>query len=91
VQERVFYEVTPLMKFFVLFPLYGTVSLGRDDRIHALVSGLIENGVAIIPAIRKQMFGGNAFDQAASLRAIRCGTRRNNDSDRHTRRIHGQR
>jgi hypothetical protein len=30
------------------------------------------------------------FNQAASLRAIRSGTFRNNNSERHTMRIHGQ-
>ena len=89
-QERVFHEVAQFIEFLVIFPLYCTVPFGRDDRIYALGSGLIENGVAVIPTVREQMVGGHAFDQAASLRAIRCGTLRNNDSDRHTMRIHGQ-
>lgn len=48
------------------------------------------DGVAVIAFIGQQIIGVYAFDQAACLCAIRCGTWCNKDSDRQTMRIHGQ-
>jgi hypothetical protein len=61
-----------------------------NDRFHALLHGLLNDRIAVIATICNQAFGSNPFHQAASLRAIRCGTLCNKDSDRHTMRIHGQ-
>ena len=79
-----------LVQILVVFTHYFAVFAGRNHRFHALMLRLLYNGVAVIPPIRQQVFGSDALDQAASLRAIRCGTFRNKDSDRHTMRIHGQ-
>ena len=40
--------------------------------------------------ISKEMLRFYVIDKLPSVRAIRCGTFRNKDSDRHTMRIHGQ-
>ena len=90
VQECVFNTVAQLVEFLIVFTLHFPIFIRRNHRSHPLFSGLIENGVAVVSAICQQVFGGDAFDQAASLRAICCGTLRNNDSDRHTMCIHGQ-
>lgn len=67
-----------------------SVSLGRNDGLHALALGLFENRIGIVAPICQQIIGCDAFDQAASLCTIRAGTFCNKDSERQTRRIHGQ-
>ena len=89
-QERVFDQMAQLVKVFVICPFRGPVVSRRYDRDHALALRLIHNRIAVISFVGDQVIGAHAFDQAASLRAIRPGTLRNNDSERHTMRIHGQ-
>ena len=90
VQESVFDEVTKFVKVFIIRSLHGPVFLGWDNCLHILVFGLFEEGIAVIATIGEQILGAQTFDQTASLRAIRSGTRCNKDSDRQTKRIHGQ-
>lgn len=90
VQESVFDEVAKLVEFFIMRPLNETVFLGGYDRLHVLVFRLIDEGIAVVATIRQQIVRAQSFDQAASLRAIRRGTLCNKDSDRQTKRIHGQ-
>ena len=79
-----------LVQVFVICPLRGSVSSGRDYRLHALTASLLDDRLAVIAFIRDQMLCRDAFHQAASLRTIRCGTLCNNDSEWQTMRIHGQ-
>ena len=51
---------------------------------------LLNKGVRIVASISQQMLSIQPFDQLPSLCTIRCGTLRDNDSERHTMRIHGQ-
>jgi hypothetical protein len=44
----------------------------------------------VVAPVGQKIVCGYSFDEAASLRAIRSGTRRNKNSDWHTMRIHGQ-
>lgn len=89
-QESVLDEVAQLIEIFVVRPFLFSVFLRRDDSTHALSGGLTQDCVRIVGFIGNQVIGAQPFDQAASLRAIRCGTLCNKDSDRHTMRIHGQ-
>ena len=89
-KKRVFNQMTQLVQVFGIQPLGGSVFSRRDDCRHALFFGLSDNRIAVLPFIGNQMLGCHPFDQAASLRAIRCGTLRHKDSERHTMRIHGQ-
>lgn len=89
-QESIFGKVPQFVDFFVIFALYFAVFTRRNHGFHALFFSLLHDRIAIIAAISQQIFGGDSFDQAARLRAIRSGTFRNNNSDRHTKRIHGQ-
>ena len=89
-KKRVFNQMTQLVQVFVIQPLCGSGFSRRDDCRQALFFGLSDNRIAVIPFIGNHMLGCHPFDQAASLRAIRCGTLRNKDSERHTMRIHGQ-
>jgi hypothetical protein len=70
--------------------LNETVFLGGYDRLHVLVRRLIDESIAVIATIRQQRVGAQSFDQAASLRAIRCGPLWKKNSDRPTLCIHGQ-
>lgn len=81
-QESVFNKVPRLVKVFVVWSLYRTTFLRWYHRLHSLIFGLIEDCVTIVTTIGKQIFCGQPFNQAASLRAIRCGTLCNNDSGR---------
>ena len=90
-KKSVLDEMSEPIQIFVIRSLGGAVFLWRNDRLHALFSGLLEKGVAVITAVRQQMIGAQSFNQAASLRTIRSGTFCDNSSERHTLRIHGQR
>ena len=90
VKEGVFNEMPQTVEIFVIRPLDLSVSFGRDNNLHALLLGLSNNDISIVSFVCKEMFGSYALDELTSVRAIRCGTFRNKDSDRHTMRIHGQ-
>lgn len=89
-QEGVFDQVAQRIQIFVVGPWRGSVCSGRDHDVHALTASLLDDRRAVIAFISDQMLCREAFDQAASLRTIRRGTLRKNDSERHTMRIHGQ-
>lgn len=55
-----------------------------------LILGLFEEGIAVITMIGEPILGAQTFDQTANLRAICRGTWCHKDSDRQTKRIHGQ-
>ena len=85
-QEGILDLVADFIQVFIVRSLNVSVFPGRDNGFHSL----IYDGVAIIALIGDQVIGAHALNQAASLRAIRSGTLRDNDSVRHTMRIHGQ-
>src|SRR5574337_331413 len=89
-QEGVFDQVAQLVQVFAIGPWRGCVFSGRDHHVHTLSASLLDDRRAVIAFISAQMFCREAFDQAARLCAICCGTLRNKDSDRHIMRIHGQ-
>ena len=89
-QEGIFDEMAQLIKLLIIFPLKLAVFLWRNDGLHTLVFGLLQDSVAVVAFVREQVIGINSFNQAVSLCAIRSGTLRNNNSERHTMRIHGQ-
>ena len=89
-QKGVFHQVPEPIEAFVVFTLNPSILFGWDDCLHTRLFGLRDNCVSIIATISKEVFGINAFNQMASLRAISPGTFCNKHSDRHTMRIHGQ-
>ena len=89
-QEGVFNQMTQFIELFVVRPLLFSVFLRRDHGVHPLLCGLLQDGICIVAFIRDQMIGIHPLDQAGGLGAIRAGTFCNKDSDRHTKRIHGQ-
>ena len=74
----------------VVTSLIVAIFTRRDHRLHTLPPGLLNDRVAVIAFVSQQVLGVNALNQYASLRAIRAGTFCNNNSERHTVRIHGQ-
>ena len=78
------------VQVFVISALLFAVLAWRDNGIHALFVGLLNNGITVVALISQQVLGGHADNQWLSLRAICTGTVCNNDSERHTKRIHGQ-
>lgn len=78
------------VKMFVITSLFLSVFAGRDHDAHALSGSLLDNDITVVALVGQQVLGTESFNQLRSLRAICCGTLRNNDSDRHTKRIHGQ-
>ena len=88
--DGIFYQVPQFVEVSVIFPLLFTVFARRNLRLHVLPRGLLDDVIAVVSLVGDQMLGRQPFDQFASLRTIRHGTRCNKDSDRHTMRIHGQ-
>ena len=61
-----------------------------DHSGHTLRLGLLDDCIAVVALVGKEVFCAHAFDEAVSKRAIRRGASCNKDSQRHTKRIHGQ-
>lgn len=78
------------VEVLVIASLLLSVFARRDYDAHALPRGLLDDGITVVAFVGQQVLGADPFNQLRSLRAIRGGTLRNNDSDRHTKRIHGQ-
>lgn len=89
-QECVLDEMAQFVDFLVVFPHHFTIFSRRDNWLHALFFRLLHDGVAVVAAVGQQVLSVDPFDQPVSLCAICGGTLRNNNSDRHTKRIHGQ-
>ena len=89
-QERVFNPMTEFVECFVVWSLRFSIFLWRDNSVHALRRRLFEDRIRVVPLVGDQVIGIDPLHQAAGLRAIRSGTFCNKDSDRQTRRIHGQ-
>ena len=67
-----------------------TIPFWGNNNFTACLNGFIYNLIAVISTISQQILSGNPLNQDYGLCAIRCGTRCNSNSDRHTMRIHGQ-
>jgi hypothetical protein len=89
-QEGILDQMAHLIQIGIIRPEGPTIAFRRNDRLHALALGAVENGLRIIRFVRQKRVGVEAFHQAYSLRAICHGTRCNKNSERQTIRIHGQ-
>ena len=61
-----------------------------NDRRHALVNSLEDDRVCIIAPVCQKVLCPESRNQLRCNCAIRCGTRTDKESHRHTMRIHGQ-
>ena len=74
----------------IIFALFLTVLLGRDDNIYAGRKRKSNDFRCVITTIGQKILGVYSFDKVYSLLAISSGAFCDNRSDRHTRRIHGK-
>ena len=77
------------VEILVVVALNFAVFLWRNDDAHTLRNGFVNDFVAVIPSIGKEVLSIDTINQGKSLFAIIDGTRCNKYSDRHTIRIHG--
>ena len=74
----------------VVFALFLTVLLGRDDNVYSGRERESNDFRCVIATIGQQILGVYSIDKVYSLLAISSGAFCDNRSDRHTRRIHGK-
>ena len=74
----------------VIFALFLTVLLGRDDNVYSGRKRESNDFRCVIATIGQQILGVYSLDKVYSLLAISSGAFCDNRSDRHTRRIHGK-
>ena len=79
-----------LIKIFIVITQLFSILLWRDHWYHAGFNRLKNNCICIVAAICQKIFRLKALNQLRSNCAIRCGTRSDKESHRHTMRIHGQ-
>ena len=89
-QESILNEMAELVKIFIVFPQMFSALSWRNHWYHPLVNRFENDCVCIIAAIRQKVFRLKALNQPRCNCAIRCGTRSDKESHRHTMRIHGQ-
>ena len=89
-KNGIFDQVAEFVDMLIVRPLDFAVFSGRNDRPHSLEADLGQDGVGVVATICDQGTSLNPSHQGGSLRAISGGTFCNNNSDRHTMRIHGQ-
>ncbi len=74
----------------VIFALFLTVLLGRDDNVYSGRKRESNDFRCVIATIGQKILGVYSFDKVYSLLAISSGAFCDNRSDWHTRRIHGK-
>ena len=74
----------------VIFALFLTALLGRDDNVYSGRKRESNDFRCVIATISQKILGVYSFDKVYSLLAISSGAFCDNSSDRHTRRIHGK-
>lgn len=74
----------------VIFALFLTVLLGRDDNVYSGRKRESNDFRCVIATISQKILGVYSIDKVYSLLAISSGAFCDNSSDRHTRRIHGK-
>lgn len=74
----------------VIFALFITVLLGRDDNVYSGRKRESNDFRCVIATIGQKISGVYSLDKVYSLLAISSGAFCDNSSDRHTRRIHGK-
>ena len=74
----------------VVFALFLTVLLGRDDNVYSGRKRESNDFRCVIATIGQKILGVYSFDKVYSLLAISSGAFCDNRFDWHTRRIHGK-
>ena len=90
-KESILNEMAEFVEIFVVFPQMFSALSWWNDRRHALVNSLEDDRVCIIAPVCQKVLCPESRNQLRCNCAIRCGTRTDKESHRHTMRIHGQR
>jgi len=85
-QKCVFNKVAMSVKVLAIASLLLSVFAWRDP----LSGGLLNDSTAVVALVSQLMLGTESFKTVLTACNLRW-TLRNNDSDRHTKRIHGER
>ena len=75
---------------FVMIPLLLAIFSGWNDGLTAGLNSLVYNFIAVISTVSQKRLRAQTVNQCTCFLAIRSGTFCNNNSERHTMRIHGQ-
>ena len=89
-QKSILNEMAEFVKIFVVFPQMFSVLSWWNNRCHTLVNSFEDDGICIIAPICQKILRLETLNQLRCNCAIRCGTRSDKESHRHTMRIHGQ-
>ena len=89
-QESILNKMAEFVKIFIVITQLFSIFLWRNYRCHAGFNSLENNRVCIVATTCQKIFRPKALNQPCSNCTIRCGTRSDKESHRHTMRIHGQ-
>ncbi len=89
-QKSILDKMPDFIHIPVILTLDFTVLFGRNNGLHRRINSHFNDFIRIITAIRQKCFRAQTVNQSAGFFAISSGTFCNNNSDRHTMRIHGQ-
>ena len=83
-EKGVFHQMLEFVELFVVLPLMFTISLGRNNTLHLVLLGLVNNRVGIVSAISQKMLSIKTLYEERYLCTIRAGPFCDNSSERHT-------
>ena len=82
--------MSDFIEIAVVFALYLSILLGRDNNVYSDRERESNDFRCVIATIGQKILGVYSLDKVYSLLAISSGAFCDNSSDRHTRRIHGK-
>ena len=89
-EKSILDKMPDFVELSVIVARYFTTSLWRDDNQETGFTCFAENTLRIVASISQKCSVTQPVNQRTGLFAISSGTFRNNNSDRHAMRIHGQ-
>ena len=88
-QESILNQVTQFVEPLVVPPWFLATPAWRNYSLRSPLFDLRHDRIADVAFVSKQMLHLESVNQSFSFRTIRSGTFCNNNSERHTMRIHG--
>ena len=89
-QKGIFNEVPEFVEMFIVCTLFFPVAFWRNNRYRFLVNRLRYQRIRVIRFISEKVFCLYTFNKGFRLCNIMVCALSNKDSDRQTKRIHGQ-
>ena len=89
-QKSILNEMTQFLESLVVRSWFFEILARWNHDLRALLFNLRHDRVGVVAFVSQQMLHLEPVDQPFRFRAICSGTFRNNNSERHTMRIHGQ-